>query len=92
MRAVGEGAPRKGAVDDLDLLAAGVEDEPVLPDDRATAQGMMILLHSSAPGGGSGIGAGIVEALAEKGVAPAGSNIDEMEALWQQAKAGEGER
>src|SRR5215218_1469292 len=38
--AVGEGAAGDGAVDDLDLLAPRVEDEPMLPDYRAAAQGV----------------------------------------------------
>src|ERR687885_1806571 len=39
-RAVGEGTAGEGAVDDLDLFAPRVEDEPVLADDRAAAQGV----------------------------------------------------
>src|SRR5215211_7998046 len=37
--AVGEGAAGEGAVDDLDLLSTRVEDEPVLSDHCAAAQG-----------------------------------------------------
>src|SRR5688572_15992202 len=37
---VGEGAAGEGAVDDLELLSTRVEDEPVLPDNRAAAQGV----------------------------------------------------
>src|SRR5918994_1603924 len=38
--AVGEGAAGEGPVDDLDLLSARVEDEPVFADHRAAAQGV----------------------------------------------------
>src|SRR5688572_4827108 len=38
--AVGEGAAGEGAVDDLDLFATRVEDEPGLPYYRAAAQGV----------------------------------------------------
>ena len=34
---ISEGAPREGAVDDLDLFTFGVEDQAVFPDDRPTA-------------------------------------------------------
>src|SRR5215213_4060543 len=38
--AVGEGATGEGAVDDLDLLSARVEDEPMFSDYGAAAQGV----------------------------------------------------
>ena len=39
-RPISEGTPGEGAVDDFYLLALGVEDEPVFPDDRSATQGV----------------------------------------------------